>query len=103
MCWLCIDVRAGVAYGRLKQVQADAASKLLCKRALTCLGSSSSQVAQQAGETVGVLLAQMKRAGDSSAESASISLEGLRLGARDALREGLSDPGCQGRCQHEQT
>ena len=88
----------GVAYGRIKSVRDAPEAKALVKRVLACLDTSSSQVGLQAGETVGVLLAQMKRAGDAGAESADesspsgLSVPSLERVARDVLRDVMNDP-----------
>ena len=95
---------SGVAYGRIKQLRSEPAAKAVVKRAVTCLRSSSSQVAQQAGETMGVLLAQLKQAEASAAESATAPAEveraGLAAEARDALTVLLNDPSKCGRWVH---
>ena len=87
----------GVAYGRMKQLQADSAVQALTGHVVACLSSSSMQVAQQAGEALGVMLAQLKRAGDSSsmddpAASNQLKLAVLEKDVRDALRSLLNNP-----------
>ena len=105
VAYACLQFRpvtvAGVAYGRLKDLRADPNAKLLMKRVVASLDSSSSTVAQQAGETLGVLLAQLKKLGaaaDSAGnESPAPSLPGLQKEVKEVLQSMMNDPSKHGR------
>lgn len=84
---------AGVQYGRLGAVQADPDARLLKKQLLLCLAASSSQLAHQAGEAAGVILAQLKRTSkDEAADAVPFTLASFSTEARDVLRSVMNDP-----------